>query len=52
MFLYGLDINTGEVLHQKHLVGPYRDLSTDPGAGYWMDGAKSDLLVSDGTSFT
>ena len=43
-----LDPWTGEVIHENCLSGPHPDpLTTVGGAGY-MDGAKSDLLVSDG----
>jgi hypothetical protein len=46
--LYGLDPATGEVLHQNYLSGPRPDPFRDTGGAGYMDGAKSDLLVSDG----
>jgi outer membrane protein assembly factor BamB len=47
--LYGLDPQTGKVIHQGHLDGPYPDVTKDIGRPFDMEGAKSDLLVSDGT---
>ncbi len=46
--VYGLDPYRGDVLYQTTLAGPRLDpFETAGGAGY-MDGAKSDILVSDG----
>ena len=50
MYLYGLDPKTGKVLHRAHLDGPWPDLTKDAGRPYDMEGAKSDVLTSDGTS--
>ena len=50
LFLYGLDPKTGKVLHQARLDGPWPDVTRDVGRPYDMDGAKSDILTSDGTS--
>jgi outer membrane protein assembly factor BamB len=46
--LYGLDPRTGEVLHENRLEGPLADPAKDRGGAGYMDGAKSDLLTSDG----
>ena len=46
--VYGLDPLTGEVLHEARLDGPRPDPFTEAGGAGYMDGAKSDLLVSDG----
>ena len=49
VYLYGLDPKTGKVVHQNRLDGPRKDpFKVQGGAGY-MDGAKSDILVSDGS---
>ena len=50
MYLWGLDPKSGKVLHQAHLDGPWPDISKDGGRPYDMEGAKSDILTSDGTS--
>jgi outer membrane protein assembly factor BamB len=47
--VYGLDPGNGEVLHEKRLDGPRPDPFTDQGTAGYMDGAKSGLLVSDGS---
>jgi hypothetical protein len=48
IYVYALDPWTGEIVHQNNLSGPRPDpFSEEGGAGY-MDGAKSDILVSDG----
>ena len=47
--VYALDPRTGEVLHERCLEGPRPDPFKDKGLAGYMDGAKSDLLVSDGT---
>jgi outer membrane protein assembly factor BamB len=47
--LYGLDPQTGKVLHQTRLDGPWPDVSKDVGQPYNMEGAKSDILTSDGS---
>jgi outer membrane protein assembly factor BamB len=50
IYLYGLDPASGRIVHQAHLVGPWPDIRADQGQPYHMEGAKSDVLVSDGTS--
>ena len=48
--VYGLDPATGNVLHEARVEGPHADLSEGPGQSFWMDGARSDVLVGDGKS--
>jgi len=47
--VYALDPKTGRILHQTHLESPAPDVTTTAGRPFDMDGARSDLLVSDGT---
>jgi hypothetical protein len=47
--VYGLDPQTGQVVHQTVLSGPRPDPVKDTGGAGYIDGAKSDLLVSDGS---
>jgi outer membrane protein assembly factor BamB len=46
--LYALEPLTGRVEYKTFLEGPRPDPHKDTGGGGYMDGAKSDLLVSDG----
>lgn len=48
LYLYGLDVATGEVRHQAHLDGPHPDLSKPSDRAHEMDGSKNDILVSNG----
>ncbi len=48
IMVYGLNPRTGEVLHRAHLEGPWPDVKKESGAPFTMEGAKPDLLVSDG----
>ncbi|MCH5374296.1 MAG: PQQ-binding-like beta-propeller repeat protein [Planctomycetes bacterium] len=48
ILVYGLDAETGQVLHSDRLEGPRPDISTDVGAPFAMEGALPDLIVSDG----
>lgn len=48
IYIYGLDPRAGKVLHQARLDGPHPDPFKDTGMAGYGDGAKSDLLVSDG----
>jgi hypothetical protein len=48
IYVYGVEPQTGELIHQTCLSGPRPDPFQDPGGAGYMDGAKSDLLVSDG----
>ena len=49
IWVYGLDPDTGKVLHEKRLEGPEPDVTREAGRPFDMEGARSDLLVSDGT---
>ena len=46
--LYALDPLTGSVQYETCLEGPHPDPHEDTGGAGYMDGAKSDILVSDG----
>lgn len=48
MYFYALDPQTGDVCYRNHLAGPEPDPFEDKGHAGYMDGAKSDILVSDG----
>jgi len=49
IFLYGLDPATGETRYQIRLDGPHPDTTLLDENAYAMEGAKTDLLVTDGT---
>lgn len=46
--VYGLDPQTGKVLHQNVLHGPHPNPFKKKGGAGYMDGSKSDILVGDG----
>jgi len=46
--LYALDPQTGEMCYQNRVSGPRPDPFEETGGAGYMDGAKSDILVSDG----
>jgi outer membrane protein assembly factor BamB len=48
IYVYALVPQTGELVHQTCLTGPHPDPYKDTGGAGYMDGAKSDILVSDG----
>lgn len=48
IYAYALDPLTGETVHTTRLDGPRTDPQTEKGGAGYMDGAKTDLLVSDG----
>ena len=48
IFLYGLDPVTGEKRYETRIDGPHPDLTVRDEGAYAMEGAKSDLLVTDG----
>jgi len=48
IFVYALDPLTGAVVHRNRLDGPRPDPFKDQGGAGYIDGAKSDILVSDG----
>jgi len=46
--VYGLDPATGRKLHEARVEGPYPDVTQDAGRPFDMEGAFSDVLVTDG----
>jgi len=48
IYLFGLDVTTGEVRRRAHLDGPWPDLSVPCGRAHEMDGTRNDVLVSNG----
>ncbi len=48
ILVYGLDAETGKLLHHHLLEGPWPDIKTETGTPFAMEGALPDLLVSDG----
>lgn len=50
LYLYALDPATGKVIHQHQELGPYEDHTQGFGHSFWSEGARNDVLVSDGES--
>ncbi len=48
IYLYGLEPKTGKVLHKGRLDGPHPDVAKDIGRPFDVEGAFSDVLVTDG----
>jgi outer membrane protein assembly factor BamB len=48
IYVYGLDPRTGKLLHQAHLDGPHPKIPDQPGWAWDMEGARSEVLVSQG----
>ena len=48
MYVYGLDPETGEVLHENHLNRERPEIGREAGRPFDMEGTKTDILVSDG----
>jgi outer membrane protein assembly factor BamB len=48
IYLYALDPVTGAVIHQHQETGPYEDHTKDHGHSFWSEGARNDVLVTDG----
>ena len=48
LFLYALDPKTGNVIHHHQETGPYEDHTKGHGHSFWSEGARNDVLVSDG----
>jgi len=48
ILVYGIDATKGTPLHHHVLEGPWPDIKTDTGAPFAMEGARPDILVSDG----
>jgi len=46
IYLYALDVATGEVRHRAHLDGPWPDLSVPCDRAHEMDGSKNDIMVA------
>ena len=49
IWVYGLDPATGKVVHETRLTSPRPDATRDAGRPFDMEGARTDILVSDGT---
>ena len=50
IYLHGLDPATGKTLYEARVEGPYPDLTEGPGQCFWVEGARSEVLVGDGSS--
>ena len=48
IWIYALDPKTGKTLHERHLESERPDVTREAGRPFDMDGARSDVLVSDG----
>ncbi len=48
--VHGLDPATGRVLHSALVEGPEPDFEDGPGRCFWVEGARSEVLVGDGRS--
>jgi len=48
IFLYAIQPSTGKVVHSHQELGPYEDHTKGHGHSYWSEGARNDVLVSDG----
>jgi outer membrane protein assembly factor BamB len=53
IFLYGLDPQTGQVIHQRRMYGPYNDegfpiITSQITSGSGLDGFKADIFLTDG----
>jgi outer membrane protein assembly factor BamB len=48
VYLVGLEPQTGELLHETCVDGPWPDVHTDEGRPFDMEGTKADILVTDG----
>jgi len=46
--VYGLDVESGKILHKGLLEGPIRDVDKDRDLAFFILGANSDVLVSEG----
>jgi len=47
--VYALEPRSGKVVHEAHLESPQADVTQTAGRPFDMEGARSDVLVSDGT---
>jgi outer membrane protein assembly factor BamB len=53
IFLYGLDPQTGRVIHQRRMYGPYNEegfpiITSQIASGTGLDGFKADIFLTDG----
>jgi outer membrane protein assembly factor BamB/SAM-dependent methyltransferase len=53
IFVYGLDPQTGRVIHQRHMYGPYNSegypiITSNIASGNGLDGFKGDVFLTDG----
>ena len=48
IYLYGLDAQTGQTLHEARLDGPHPKIPEEPGWAWDIEGARSEVLVSQG----
>jgi hypothetical protein len=50
IYLYGLNVKTGSVVHRRQLDGPWPNIAEEAGQPYAMSGAKADLFTYNGES--
>ena len=50
IYVFGVDVASGEKLYETRLEGPIPDLPNDPGWAFDMEGARTEVLVSQGDS--
>jgi len=50
LYLYALEPATGKVVYHHQELSPYEDDTIDWGHSYWSEGARNDVLVTDGES--
>ena len=50
LYLYALEPATGRVVYRHQELGPYGDHTQGVGHSFWSEGARNDVLVSDGES--
>ncbi|MCD6303619.1 MAG: PQQ-binding-like beta-propeller repeat protein [Planctomycetes bacterium] len=48
IYFYGLDPASGKILHRGHIAGPYRRPDGPRDTSFYVPGANSDVLVSEG----
>jgi hypothetical protein len=48
LFLYAIEPSSGRVVHKHQELGPYEDHTKGHGHSFWSEGARNDVLVSDG----
>ncbi|MCP4451534.1 MAG: PQQ-binding-like beta-propeller repeat protein, partial [Planctomycetes bacterium] len=50
LYLYALEPSTGKVAYRHQELGPFGDHTQGEGHSFWSEGARNDVLVSDGES--